>query len=75
MNLRGPPPSKDPQPPTRRSLQELTRIISQQNDKVLPEELSYGDIRKELSEIIEEILDLKRSKLRNGKNRRRAKNE
>jgi len=50
-------------------------MISQQNDKFFPEELSYGDIRKELNDIIDEILDLKRSGLRNGKDRRRTKNE
>ncbi|MCL5990286.1 MAG: hypothetical protein M1166_08150 [Candidatus Thermoplasmatota archaeon] len=50
-------------------------MISQQNDKFFPEELSYGDIRKELNDIIDEILELKRSKTKNGKRRMRGKNE
>lgn len=50
-------------------------MISQQNDKFFPEELSYGDIRKELNDIIDEILELKRSKIKNGKRRMMDKNE
>lgn len=59
MNLRGPPASKDPQLSTHRSLQESTVMILQVKDKIFPEEISYGEIRKELDGIINEIFELK----------------
>ncbi len=50
-------------------------MITQHNDKIFSEEISYGDIRKELNEIIEEIMEIKRAKIKNGKRRTRGKNE